>query len=161
MFLDYHILIESIDDPIQYKLLKDLHDLSQGDSNQTTRVKNFVDREKIKNLLCGVGRIIQYYNLAPASSLLDFNDPNQNYLWSVYEGQIKDGMGHGFARIIYGDSGGSYTGYYQCGNKSGKGILRDKRGNVVAQGIWKGNDFLLKQQVIDSLKENTTPSSLE
>ena len=70
-------------------------------------------------------------------------------------------MGHGFARIIYGDSGGSYSGYYQGGNKHGKGILRDKRGNIVAQGIWKGNDYLLKQEKVESLKDNTTPEEVE
>ena len=71
--------------------------------------------------LNGVGRIIQYFNPYPKGHL-NFNDFEQNYVWSVYEGQIHDGMGHGFARIIYGDTESSYTGYYVHGVKMGKGI---------------------------------------
>ena len=81
----------------------------------------FIDRHKIKKHLSGFGRIIQYFNPHPKETL-NFNKPDQNYLWSVYEGQISEGIGHGFARIIYAETGKSYMGYYEKGNKNGKGI---------------------------------------
>lgn len=74
MYFDYHILIESIEDPEQYKIIKELNDLAIEEANFKGRVRHWMDREKLKKHLCGVGRIIQYYNLAPAHSLINFND---------------------------------------------------------------------------------------
>lgn len=70
--------------------------------------------------------------MAPAQALMNFNDPMQNYILSVYEGQIWEGIGHGFARIIYGESGKSYVGYHDYGIKYGKGILRSSDGHIIA-----------------------------
>lgn len=77
--------------------------------------------DQIKHVLNGVGRITQYFN-PTNSAVFDLNNPSQNLIWSVYEGDIQHGIGHGFARVIYGETGKSYTGFYDKGNKSGKGI---------------------------------------
>ena len=73
---------------------------------------------------------------------------------ATVDGEITDGIGHGFARIIYGDTGKSYTGYYDNGVKTGKGIQREKDGTVQAQGIWKGNEQMLRKETINSFKQN-------
>lgn len=109
-----------------------------------------------------MGRVVQYFNQRQGDQeTLNFNDPSQNFIWSVYEGQIRDGIGHGFARIIYGDSGKSYTGYYEKGIKTGKGIQREKSGGIQAQGIWKDNEHMLRSETITSFATNVDVAHIE
>lgn len=99
--------------------------------------------------LNGVGRILQYF--IQSEGKLDKNTPRQ--LWSMYEGQIDGGIANGFARIIYGETGKSYMGFYKQGQKRGKGIQRMPDGSIQAQGIWSGNETIVKgteNQVIDN-----------
>ena len=93
--------------------------------------------------LNGVGRIIQYFNPYP-DQLINFDIPDQNYVWSLFEGQISNGIAHEFARIIYGDTGKSYCGFYNLGSKEGLGIQKEANGTIQAQGIWKGNESVYR-----------------
>ena len=110
MFLDMHILIPDGAAELQNKLAE---------------IKKsgllWIPLNDIKMHLNGVGRIIQYFNPFP-DHLIDFSNPIQNYVWSLFEGQISNGIAHEFARIIYGDTGKSYCGFYNLGNKEGQGI---------------------------------------
>ena len=113
-------------------------------------------RDEIKSALNGVGRIIQYFNQfePEPTNKFNLNDPKQNFVWSIFEGQMEEGIAGGFARILYGDTGKSYLGYYKQGVKSGKGIQYYSSGNVQAEGYWKDNGSLLKSIPILSLSEN-------
>lgn len=107
-------------------------------------------------MLAGVGRAYQFFNkFANKPELINFNDPKQNLVWSIFEGQLGEGVGHGFARILYADSAKSYIGYYKKGVKNGKGIQYFKSGSVQAEGLWCENDAIYQQKSIDSFLENT------
>ena len=80
-------------------------------------------RDEIKSALCGIGRLVQYFNPYESQpTKFNLNDPQQNFVWSIFDGEIGEGIADGFARILYGDTGKSYMGYYKSGVKSGKGI---------------------------------------
>jgi hypothetical protein len=79
------------------------------------------------------------------------------YVWSLYEGEIKEGIGHGFARIIYGETGKSYIGYYRTGIKYGKGIQLKESGEEQISGIWVSNEAIIKKEHIDSFEKNSEP----
>jgi len=160
MFLDYQILIESVADPEQFEILTKLHKKQIEEKDMET-VTEWTERALISKHLSGVGRVIQYFNSRTEHEKLNFNDPKQNFIWSVFEGEIKDGIGNGFARIIYGDSGKSYTGYYDEGIKSGKGVQRQKDGSIQSQGIWWNNENILREEVIHSFAENVNAEELE
>ena len=135
MFMDYDILIESVLDKAAFDKLHALHQASKD-----PEMGSFILREEIMDVLTGVGRILQYF--VPTEGKLDKSTPRQ--LWSMYEGQIKGGIANGFARIIYGETGKSYMGFYKDGQKRGKGIQRKPDGSIQAQGIWSGNETIAK-----------------
>ena len=73
MFLDYYILIESIKNPMHFDVLSHLHERSALLHDLQIRNKVVIDRNKIKHLLTGVGRIVQYFNPMDDSKI-DLND---------------------------------------------------------------------------------------
>ena len=104
----------------------------------------------------GVGRAYQFFNkFHNKPDLINFNDPKQNLVWSVFEGQLGEGVGHGFARILYADSAKSFIGYYNNGIKNGKGIQYYKSGAIQAEGLWCENDAIYQKKPITSFLENT------
>ena len=132
-----------------------LHALHEASNDP--EMGTYILREEIMDLLTGVGRILQYF--VPTEGKLDKSTPRQ--LWSMYEGQIKGGIASGFARIIYGETGKSYMGFYKDGQKRGKGIQRFPDGSIQAQGIWSGNETIAKGTETMVIDDFSAPFNVE
>ena len=162
MFTDVYILIDKLKSIEHYNQLMQMHNKSQEIEkiDPPARQSHYFKLAEVKHLLNGVGRVVQFFNPYP-DYLIDFNRYDQNYSWSLFEGQITEGIGHGFARIIYGDTGKSFCGYYNKGNKRGYGIQSYASGNVQAEGVFKGNERMAKRVSVPTFRENEEPPEME
>lgn len=59
---------------------------------------------------------------------------------TIYEGQFKNDVYHGFGRQIY-SNGNFYIGQWVDGKRSGWGKLVDRQGRVY-EGLWQYSKFL-------------------
>ena len=66
---------------------------------------------------------------------------------SLIEGQIKNGVPSGIARVIDAADGTCYLGQFKEGKRNGKGVLFKHDGTVVQEGIWSNNELSRDQEV--------------
>ena len=65
----------------------------------------------------------------------------------IYIGQNKNDLRHGLGTYTWFSSGNKYFGYWLNNSRHGKGILFDKKGKIVMQGIWENSSLVESQKV--------------
>lgn len=82
------------------------------------------------NALNGIGRITHFESIY-------LNEPYYCYLKTIYEGQIKNGLPHGFGRVINGNRYPVLFGHFHSGKIYGKFIsLSTMKLKIASQGVF-------------------------
>lgn len=146
-FVDYQILIEgTITESQLNKLEKHMQSHSKIDLDQD-----------VMDALNGMGRITHCESM-------NHNEPTYCTIKTIYEGQIKNGMPHGFGRVINGNRFPVLFGQFHSGKLYGKFIsLTTTRLRIGSQGIFddRREHCCLQQTEVTDFEENVTDEMMD
>jgi hypothetical protein len=75
-----------------------------------------------------------------------------------YSCERKDGYCNGSGALVF-DDGRKYVGEFKDGMRTGKGVLFDKQGAVISDGIWAENRFVGSVQQVQQVQQFIEPNT--
>jgi len=112
-----------------------LHEQYQK-STQSRGRPNYILFDDIRECLDGFARIVAFRNTNPGSL-----NKNNMAIEMVIEGQFKDGLKHGYCRLISCVDGSCALGHHYKGEQYGKWCYYKPDGDfMMPEGIYKGQE---------------------